>query len=210
MTGAPSRNILLIVSAPSGAGKTTLCQALLENNRNMSRAVTCTTRPPRDGEVDGVDYYFLDAATFLKKVQAGEFLEHATVHGNSYGTLKSEIIDRLHSGQDVLLNIDVQGEAAIREKAQADPVLGPALVTLFLVTPSLTELEFRLRKRALDSEDVIRGRLDEARREISLWRNFDYLIVSRSVDDDFRNAQTILEAEKMRTTRAFNPLEGGQ
>ncbi len=202
-----SRNILLVVSAPSGAGKTTLCQQLLDANPGLTRAVTCTTRKPREGEVDGKDYYFLDAETFLRKVQSGDFIEHATVHNNSYGTLKSEIIGRLESGKDVLLNIDVQGEAAIREKAMADPVLGPALVTLFLVTPTLAELEKRLRKRDLDSEEVIINRLRAARIEIQSWSNFDYLIVSQSIEEDLRRAQIILEAEKMRTTRTGNPLD---
>jgi guanylate kinase len=202
-----SRNILLVVSAPSGAGKTTLCQQLLDANPGLTRAVTCTTRKPREGEVDGKDYYFLDAETFLRRVQSGDFIEHATVHNNSYGTLKSEIIGRLESGKDVLLNIDVQGEAAIRQRAMADPVLGPALVTLFLVTPTLAELEKRLRKRDLDSEEVIINRLRAARIEIQSWSNFDYLIVSQSIEEDLRRAQIILEAEKMRTTRTGNPLD---
>lgn len=201
------RNILLIVSAPSGAGKTTLCQHLLSSNKTLTRAVTCTTRKPREGEIDGRDYYFFDAETFLLKVQSGEFLEHATVHGNSYGILKSEVISRLESGKDVLLNIDVQGEASIRQKALADPILSPALVTLFLVTPTLEELENRLRKRGLDSDEVILNRLRASRIEIQSWRNFDYLIVSRSIDEDLRRAQVILEAEKLKSTRSINPLE---
>src|SRR5436853_5554582 len=114
--GAPNPNPLLIVlSAPSGTGKTTLCEQLLDTRPNLTRAITCTTREPRSGEQDGVDYYFLDAATFLKRVQAGNFLEHATVFGNSYGTLKSEVLGKLRQGKDVILNVDVQGAAKIRE-----------------------------------------------------------------------------------------------
>src|ERR1043165_1801319 len=116
---APAKpTLLLVISAPSGGGKTTLCHHLLAANPNTVRAVTCTTRSPRDGERDGVDYYFLDAADFLKRVQAGNFLEHATVYGNSYGTLKSEVLTKLRQGKDVLLVIDVQGAATIRDRAE--------------------------------------------------------------------------------------------
>src|ERR1043165_8449511 len=146
--GAPNPNPLLIVlSAPSGTGKTTLCEQLLLARPNLTRAITCTTREPRSGEQDGVDYYFMDAATFLKRVQAGNFLEHATVYGNSYGTLKSEVLGKLRQGKDVVLNVDVQGAAAIRSEAEADPELKRALVTVFLAPPSLAVLEERLKKR---------------------------------------------------------------
>src|SRR4249920_3299122 len=113
--------LLVVISAPSGGGKTTLCHQLLAARPEMTRAITCTTREPRQGEKDGVDYYFLDAGSFLKRVQAGNFLEHATVYGHSYGTLKSEVLGRMRQGQDVLLTVDVQGAATIQEKAQEDP-----------------------------------------------------------------------------------------
>src|SRR5262249_47599639 len=118
MSLSGSNSLLLILSAPSGGGKTTLSTEVLGSEQNTVRAVTCTTRDPRDGEREGIDYYFLDPGDFLKRVQAGHFLEHATVYGNSYGTLKSEVLGRLRQGKDVLLNVDVQGAAAIREKAQ--------------------------------------------------------------------------------------------
>src|SRR5438093_11587383 len=124
--------LLLVISAPSGGGKTTLCEQLLAHRRNIVRAVTCTTRQPRTGEQEGVDYYFLDAATFLKRVQAGNFLEHATVYGNSYGTLKSEVLGKLRHGKDVVLNVDVQGAATIRVQAESHPELEHPLVTVFL------------------------------------------------------------------------------
>src|SRR5215470_9662682 len=124
--------LLILISAPSGGGKTTVCQQLLDARPGMTRAVTCTTRAPREGERDGVDYYFFNAESFLKRVQAGNFLEHATVYGNSYGTLKSEVLGRMRQGQDVLLNVDVQGAATIREKAQQDQELGRALISVFL------------------------------------------------------------------------------
>src|SRR5690349_17008561 len=143
--------LLVLFSAPSGGGKTTLINALLQARPQMARAVTCTTRPPREGERDGIDYYFLDAASFLKRVQAGNFLEHATVYGNSYGTLKSEVLSKLRQGKDVLLSVDVQGAATVRERACDDRELKSALVTVFLTTATLEELEARLKKRGQDS-----------------------------------------------------------
>lgn len=132
---ATTSPLLILISAPSGGGKTTLCHQLLAARPGMTRAVTCTTRAPREGERDGVDYYFLNAESFLKRVQAGNFLEHATVYGNSYGTLKSEVLGRMRQGQDVLLNVDVQGAATIREKAQEDQELRRSLVSVFLTPP---------------------------------------------------------------------------
>src|SRR5438552_1509501 len=148
---ALSNPLLIVLSAPSGGGKTTLCQQLLAARPNITRAITCTTRPPRPGEQDGVDYYFLDASAFLKRVQAGNFLEHATVHGNSYGTLKSEVLGKLRQGKDVMLIVDVQGAAAIRAQADSDPELKRALVTVFLAPPSMAVLKERLQKRGQDS-----------------------------------------------------------
>ncbi len=197
--------LLFIISAPSGGGKTTLCQQLLAARPDMTRAITCTTRPPRPGEQDGVDYYFLDAASFLKRLQAGNFLEHATVFGNSYGTLKSEVLGKLRQGRDVLLNIDVQGAATIRERAHEDGELRRALVTVFLTPPSLTILETRLRKRGTDPEAVIQKRLGVARQEIAQWKNFDYLLLSDSISEDLRRMQAIVEAEKLRSSRGQAP-----
>lgn len=197
--------LLVVISAPSGGGKTTLCHQLLAADPGLARAVTCTTRPPREGERDGVDYYFLDAASFLKRVQAGNFLEHATVHGNSYGTLKSEVLGMLRQGKDVLLNIDVQGAATIRQRAQEDAELKKALVSIFLAPPGIAVLEERLRRRGTDSPSVIQKRLSAARKEIAQWKNFDYLIISGTVSEDLRRALAILEAERLRSARAQAP-----
>jgi len=197
--------LLIVISAPSGGGKTTLCQQLLAADANIVRAITCTTRAPRPGEQDGVDYYFLDRATFQRRVQAGEFLEHAMVHGHSYGNLKSEVLDKLRQGKDVALNIDVQGAATIRAKAAQDAELSAALVTVFLTPPSLIILEGRLRKRGADSEAAIQQRLSVARQEIAHWKSFDYLLISMTIAEDVRRMQTILEAEKMRPCRARPP-----
>src|SRR5690242_6032973 len=173
--------LLVVISAPSGGGKTTLCKELLPARPQMTRVVTCTTRGPRPGERDGVDYYFLDANSFLKRVQAGNFLEHATVYGNSYGTLKSEVLGKLRQGKDVLLSVDVQGAAAIRERAEEDPELKRALVSVFLTPPSVTMLEERLKKRGTDSPAAIQKRLGVARQELAQWKNFDYLLISTTV-----------------------------
>ena len=203
--GQKSDPLLIVISAPSGGGKTTLCEQLLAQQPGIVRAVTCTTRPPRPGERDGVDYYFLDPLTFQERARAGEFLEHATVHGNHYGNAKAEVLGKLRQGRDVLLNIDVQGAATIREKAARDPELSHALLSVFLTPPSLAVLEARLRKRAADPEDVVRARLGAARQEIAQWRQFDYLIISTSIAEDLRRMQVILEAERMRQRRARPP-----
>lgn len=202
---AAGNPLLVVISAPSGGGKTTLCNQLLAARPDMTRAITCTTRDPRGDEQDGVDYYFLDAGSFLKRVQAGNFLEHATVYGHSYGTLKSEVLGKLRSGKDVLLNIDVQGAAAVRKCAEEDPELQQALVSVFLTPASLTVLEQRLQKRGTDAPVVIQKRLGVARQEIAQWKNFDYLLISRSVREDLVGMQAIVVAEKMKTLRAKAP-----
>ncbi len=190
--------LLILISAPSGGGKTTLCQQLLAARPEMTRAVTCTTREPRTGEKDGVDYYFLEAESFLRRLQAGNFLEHATVYGHSYGILRSELLGKLREGKDVLLNVDVQGAATIREQAEGEPELKRALVTVFLTPHSTTILEDRLKRRAADSTTVIQKRLAVARQEVAQWKNFDYLLTSTTKQEDLRRMLAIVEAEKMR------------
>ena len=204
-TMATTSPLLILISAPSGGGKTTLCRQVLAARPGMTRAVTCTTRAPRQGEQDGVDYYFLDAESFLRRVQAGNFLEHATVFGNSYGTLKSEVLGRLRQGQDVLLNVDVQGADTIRDRAQQDQELRQALVSVFLTPPSLNILEERLRKRGTESAAIIQKRLAVARHELGQWKHFDYLLLSGSIEEDLRRMLQIIEAEKMRSSRVQPP-----
>src|SRR6187200_2502838 len=165
-----SNALLILISAPSGGGKTTLCEQILATAPNSVRAITCTTRAPRDGEREGVHYYFLDADSFLKRVQSGHFLEHATVYGHSYGTLKSEVLGKLRQGKDVLLSVDVQWAGAIREQAQTDPELRRALVSVFLTPQSLAVLEERLRRRGTDAPAVVQKRLAVARQEIAQWK----------------------------------------
>ncbi len=197
--------LLLVLSAPSGGGKTTLCQHLLRVRPGLARAITCTTRPPRAGERDGVDYHFLQPAVFEKRLQAGEFLEHANVYGRSYGTLKSEVFLRLREHKEVILNVDVQGVMNIRALAQADDELRRALITVFLAPASLQVLAERLRKRGLDSAEEIQKRLSLARQELAQARHFDYLIISSEIEADVRRMQAILEAEQLRQGRAMLP-----
>jgi guanylate kinase len=197
--------LLIVLSAPSGGGKTTLTQQLLAARRDITRVVTCTTRQPRPGEQDGVDYHFYDSARFAQAVQAGLFLEHATVFGNNYGTLKSEVVDKLRANKDVILTIDVQGAESIRDCASRDPELRRALVTVFLAPTSLAVLEQRLKKRAADDPATIQKRLGMARREIAHWPSFDYILISTTIDEDFRRMQSIIDAEKMRQHRTMLP-----
>lgn len=198
-------NLLIVLSAPSGAGKTTICNGLLAGDPRILRAVTCTTRPPRPGERDGVDYHFLTPEVFEQKVQAGEFLEHAQVFGNRYGTLKAEVLGKFRQGHDVLLNIDVQGAESIRAAAEQDADLARALVSVFLCAPSVAVLEKRLHNRGQDAPEVIQRRLLEARNEMAHWRRFQYLILSGTVEDDLRRMQAIVAAERLRAHRATAP-----
>jgi guanylate kinase len=149
-----------------------------------------------------VDYYFMAAARFEEEVQAGLFLEHATVYQYRYGTLKSEVINHLRAGRDVLLSMDVQGVATMQRRAREEPELGKALVTVFLTPPSLEVLAERLRKRGTDATEVRERRLSVAREEIARWQSFDYLVVSTTIAEDMRRMQAILEAEKMKSSRS--------
>lgn len=202
---SPASPLLIVISAPSGAGKTTLCTNVLMANPSIQRAITCTTRSPRNGEQNGVDYHFLSPSVFQQNVAQGDFLEHATVFGNHYGTLKSEVLNRLRQGQDVLLNIDVQGAASIRQHAAKNPELQKSLVSVFLTPATFDTLAQRLRNRAQDSEEVIQRRLNTARLELAEWKHFDYLIISETREADLRNMQAILTAEHLRRDRVTPP-----
>jgi len=206
--GRLSSPLLIVVSAPSGGGKTTLCQHILERHPGMARAITCTTRPPRPGEIDGRDYYFLDSAAFAQRLASGGFLEHATVYNHSYGIPKAEVLDKLRQGIDVLLNVDVQGAATVCGQAAQDAALARALVTVFLTPASLAELEARLQRRGADSPAELAVRLSVARQEIAQWPHFQYLILSATIAEDVRRMEAIIDAEHLRQSRSTFTLGG--
>ena len=190
--------LLIIVSGPAGSGKTTLCERMLAKEPSLSRVVTATTRKPRKNEKDHIDYHFFRRSTFEEKIKSDEFYEYAHVHNNLYGTLKSDIQDKLTAGTDLLLIIDVKGAESFREKAKTDELLKKRLVTVFIVPPSIKELEHRLLERATDDEDEIQKRLAVAVEEIKQHRFYDYCLHSKSREEDFARLHAIYFAEKMR------------
>ena len=175
---------LFIVSGPAGIGKTTVCDQMLKEIAGVERAVTSTTREPRRGEIDTVDYYFFDHDTFQAKIDAGAFYEYAQVHNQLYGTLKSEVQGKLANGIDLLLNIDVQGAAQMRETAQNDPLLKGKVITIFIMPPTIEVLAARLRGRGTDAEDEIQRRMAVAVEEMQPSKYYDHKIVSATREED--------------------------
>lgn len=197
---SPSRlGILCVVSGPSGAGKTTLCHALSQVDPMVVYSVSCTTRKPRAGEVDGEDYHFLSTGDFLAKVEAGEFLEHAAVHDRHYGTLRSSVTDLLEKGIDVVMDIDVEGAAQVRRNE--DPLVAAARIDIFVRPEDNTELERRLRARGTESDEEFALRMKNALEEIAHWPLYQYQIPSATKEEDFARFRTIIEAERLRTSR---------
>lgn len=189
------RGLMFILSSPSGAGKTTVARKLLQQVDGIGMSVSVTTRPIRPGEVDGKDYIFTDQAGFDQMVEDGAFLEWARVFGNSYGTPKAQIKAGLKDGHDFLFDIDWQGTQQLYQRMETD------VVRVFLLPPSLTELEHRLRSRGTDSAEVIDGRMDRAKAEISHWDGYDYVVVNDDIEACFAKVCTILEAERMKRAR---------
>jgi guanylate kinase len=192
------QGILFVVSAPSGTGKTTLCENL-RATPDFIYSVSCTTRAPRSGEVDGTDYHFLSREEFLGKIERGEMLEYAVVHGNYYGTLKATVKEALLHGTDVLLDIDVQGAATIRQTD--DAMLRDSLVDVFIIPPTLEELEKRLRKRGTETEEQVQQRLKTGREESQLWPLYKYTILSGSMEEDLIKFRAIMRAERYLSRR---------
>lgn len=188
------RGTLFVVSAPSGAGKTTLCREVRGRLPDLAYSVSVTTRAPRAGEIPGVDFVFVGDAAFQAMLEAGEFAEWATVHGNRYGTRARILEEARQAGRDVLLDIDTQGAAQLRARY-------PDAVLVFIVAPSLRDLELRLRERRSDPEQEVARRLRRAREEIAHWREYDYLVVNRDVKEAVEQLAAIVQAERCRTRR---------
>jgi guanylate kinase len=188
------RGTLFVVSAPSGAGKTTLCREARLRVPDLAYSVSCTTRAPRPGEVDGTDFRFVSRGTFAAMRDGGELAEWASVHGNLYGTPAAPLEAALEAGRDVLLDIDTQGARQLRRRY-------PEAVLVFIVAPSIAELEQRLRERGSDADDDIARRLARARDEIALWKQYDYLIVNRDVKEAMDQLMAVIQAERCRTVR---------
>jgi guanylate kinase len=188
------RGTLFVVSAPSGAGKTTLCAEVRRLIPDLAYSVSVTTRAPRPGEIDGTHFSFVSEKRFDELMNAGAFAEHATVHGHRYGTRAATLEAALSGGSDILLDIDTQGAATLRKKYRE-------AVLIFIVAPSLAELEQRLRERRSDAEKEIARRLARAREEVAMWRSYDYLIVNRDVKDAVDQLAAVITAERCRTVR---------
>lgn len=199
----PKENVslLVVLAGPAGSGKTTLCERYVEEHESSERVVTCTTRAPREGEKDGVDYHFLSDEQFDRAIETGAFLEWAKVHTNRYGVLKSVIQGKLDQNIDIVMNVDVQGVANIQAAAAEDALLSKRLVTVFILPESLEVIRERLRSRGKDDEAEIDRRIETARREVELWPQFDYVIVTRSRDEDYAELSHIVAAEKRRASR---------
>ncbi|HEX4639678.1 MAG TPA: guanylate kinase [Chthoniobacterales bacterium] len=190
--------ILFVLSAPSGAGKTTLVDALRETSEFIY-SVSCTTRPARAGEVDGEDYQFLSEDEFNTRSRAGEFLEHATVHGHQYGTLLKPVAENLANGRDVLIDIDTQGAANIRNSK--DEIVRQSLADIFLMPPDVDELRRRLMKRGTETAEQIETRLTNAIREMQSWPKYRYTIISRTTEEDLQKFRHIMNAERYLSRR---------
>ena len=200
---ASRSGLIIVVSAPSGGGKSSLCQRLLNWSPHIVYSVSCTTRAPRGGEQNGHDYFFLTSDEFERRIAAGDFLEYAQYNGNYYGTPRQFVEEQLMAGRDVLLDIEVQGAAQVAKRVRGgkDFAYRETLVMIFLLPPSLELLEARLRRRGTDSDEIIRKRLALAQQEMTHWREYDYVVVSGHLDDDFERGKAIVIAEKCRTAR---------
>jgi len=206
MIDLPARPLLLIVSAPSGAGKTTLCDRLLAEFDNLVYSVSCTTRAPREGEEDGVDYHFITRDAFEQKIKAGDFLEHAIVHDNLYGTPRSEVLAAFSRGHHMLMDIDVQGARQIRRTLAEAPVDDPlrcGFVDVFIAPPSLDALRQRLVARGKDSDATIERRIQRATDELKHWQDYRFIIVNDSIDVSYDALRSIFISEQHASVRGL-------
>ena len=192
---------MLVLSSPSGAGKSTISRALLEKHPDLTMSVSATTRPMRPGEVEGKDYYFIDKAKFEDMVVDGDFLEHAQVFDNYYGTPRPPVVKALEQGKDVLFDVDWQGTQQLRQNARDD------LVSIFILPPSVEELERRLYTRGQDPEDVVKKRMAKATSEMSHWAEYDYIIINEAIEHSVRETEAILSAERLKLMRRVGMSE---
>jgi guanylate kinase len=194
-TGAPRRGIIFILSAPSGAGKTTISQRALKAIGGLEASVSLTTRRPRNGEAEGVDYFFVSEEEFIRRREASELAEWAKVFEASYGTPRAALDRAVAAGRDILLDIDIQGARQIKSKYSRDAV------TIFVLPPSFEELEGRLRKRATEDEAAIASRLRRAREELEAFREYDYRIINADIEESLTGLRAVVEAERLRVAR---------
>ncbi len=189
------RGLMIVLSSPSGAGKSTIARALIERDKNLTMSVSATTRAPRPAEVDGKDYFFKDKATFDEMVQGGKMLEHAQVFDNCYGTPKEPVEAALAQGRDVMFDVDWQGTQQLADNAPKD------LVRVFVLPPDMEELERRLHSRAQDSEEVVKKRMAEAASEMSHYQEYDYIVVNVDLEESISKVEAILVAERQKRER---------
>ncbi len=200
MTEVPiDQALIFIVSGPAGSGKTTLCERMIaELSPRIQRIITATTRPPRQNEINGVDYYFLSHEEFQEAVQKEKFYEHAKVHSYNYGILKEEIKNKLDQNIDLLINLDVQGAETLRKITQLDPELHKRVISIFIMPPTVDVLESRLQGRGLDNHEEIERRLQVAQTEVQYWTSYDYCIPTQTKEEDFACLLSLYVAEKLR------------
>ena len=213
--------LVVIVSGPAGAGKTSLVNSLLTGSQHCVRAITSTTRAPRRGEINGVDYHFLSPEEFQRSLKAGDFIENASVYGQSYGMPKQNISVAFADEKDLLINIDVQGASTIRKRAKrlklkdlgyekaGEASLSEILITVFLMPVSVSQLQERLKKRGTDAPETIQQRLAAVPKEIQRWTEYDYVIRSGALSDDLAKLEGIITAERMRAKRLRMFVESG-
>jgi guanylate kinase len=189
------RGLMLVFSSPSGAGKSTISKVILGIHENLAMSISATTRPIRPGEVDGKDYIFIDQAKFDQMVERRELLEYATVFENSYGTPRAPVEEALSHGHDVMFDVDWQGTQQLKQNARED------LVSIFILPPTIVELERRLYARAQDTAEVVKGRMAKATSEMSHWAEYDYVIINHDLDESVKQVEAILAAERLRRDR---------
>ena len=196
-----NKGVMFVLSSPSGAGKTSICKFLLKLDKNISLSISVTTRPIRQEEEEGLDYFFVNNETFDNMLKEGSFIEHASVFGHNYGTLKKLVKEKLYNGEDLLFDIDWQGAQQLRSRMRED------VVSVFILPPNKEELENRLKKRGQDTDEVMTERMASASEEITHWPEYDYVLVNKNLEDSVRNVHNILKAERLKRIRQVKLAE---